>query len=160
MTAIELLAYHHWRIARVGAQLATLPSAQLTQHIGGSFGSWAELLAHLVQTQHLWLQRLQGVQHATIPTISASSFAGYVQQWAATAHAADVAYHQIADPNHPITFYSTDGHALRLLPVQMLQHLVDHDSFHTGQLTHALRDQGITPVHTNWLYFFVDQQDA
>lgn len=155
-----LLAYHHWRIARMGAQLSTLPEAVAQQPIGGSFGTWAALLAHLIDTHQLWLQRLQGVQQASIGHATAADIAGYVQQWAAAARAVDAAYHSIPDPSQAIAFTTTDGHALRLTPDQMIMHLVDHDSFHTGQLTHALRDQGITPVHTNWLYYFVDQQQA
>ena len=156
----QLLHYHQWRVSQIGAQLRTLSKDQLRQPTGGSFGSLEGLLQHLIYVDYLWLQRVQGLGNpAQAVKVQADDVAGYLAHWEA---AATKLQHWLArTPDDallaPVAYQTSDGTQLQNTPLEMFLHLVDHDSFHTGQITHVLRDLGLTPVHTNWLYYYLDK---
>lgn len=154
----QQLHYHRWRIRTLEEQLQQLNLQQLQQPTGGSFGSMEGLLRHLIYVDYLWLQRLNGSEKAVGVQATATNAGGYVQQWL---EVADKLLHwatRVPDDAllQPLHYRTSDGNPLHNTPWEMVQHLVDHGSFHSGQLTHVLRDLGIAPAHTNWLYYYQD----
>ena len=53
-----------------------------------------------------------------------------------------------------IEYVNTRGESFAYPLWQMLQHVVNHSTYHRGQITMMLRQLGATPVATDFLVFY------
>ena len=143
-----LLDFHYWARDRVLEAAAALPLDQYTRDLGGSFKSVRDTLVHLYSAEWAWYQRWQG----TSPT-AALVFADYPdvetlrRTW--TAHEQKVRAHLDslgeADVARVINYRLFSGQAGASPFSQMLLHMVNHGSYHRGQVTTMLRQLGAKP---------------
>ena len=54
----------------------------------------------------------------------------------------------------PITYVNTQGETFTYPLWQILQHVVNHSSYHRGQITTMLRQLGAKPEATDFLLFY------
>jgi uncharacterized damage-inducible protein DinB len=57
----------------------------------------------------------------------------------------------------PFDYTDLAGNAMRLPLVQSMQHVVNHGTYHRGQVTTMLRQLGATPVSTDMSRFYLDR---
>ena len=62
-----------------------------------------------------------------------------------------------ADLDRVVEYHNTKGHAFSNPMWQMLQHLVNHGTYHRGQITTMLRQLGATPLTTDLIAFYREQ---
>jgi uncharacterized damage-inducible protein DinB len=143
-----LLDFHYWARDRVLDAAAALPPEQYTRDLAGSFKSVRDTLVHLYSAEWAWYQRWQG----TSPT-AALVFDDYPDietlRHAWTAHEqkmrAYVGSLSEADVARVINYRLLSGQAGASSLSQMLQHMVNHGSYHRGQVTTMLRQLGAKP---------------
>jgi len=139
-----LLDYHYWARDRVLEAAAALTPEQFARDLGSSFRSVRDTLGHLVGAEQVWLSRWTGnALRAMPPPDQFADFAAVRAAWAALetrvrAFAAALG----TDFGRVFTYQSFAGHAMNSPFWQMLQHLVNHGSYHRGQVTTLLRQLG------------------
>jgi uncharacterized damage-inducible protein DinB len=62
--------------------------------------------------------------------------------------------------NSPLHYRDMAGKAMTLRLVHSLQHLVNHGTYHRGQVTTLLRQLGATPVSTDMSRFWMERGGA
>ena len=143
-----LIDYHYWARDRVLDAIEPLTPEQFTRDLGSSFKSVRDTVAHLHAAEWAWHQRWIGTSPtALLPADRFPDAASARQGWAATEK----------DVRSFVGSLDEAGvsklHAYKLLngadgvsPFwQMLQHVVNHASYHRGQLTTMLRQLGAQP---------------
>jgi uncharacterized damage-inducible protein DinB len=143
-----LLDFHYWALDRVLEAAAALPPDQYIRDLGSSFKSVRDTLVHLYSAEWAWYQRWQG----TSPT-AMLRFDDYPDvetlRRAWTSHEQKVrAYVDSlgeADTARVINYRLLSGQAGVSPFWQLVQHMVNHASYHRGQVTTLLRQLGAKP---------------
>ena len=143
-----LLDYHYWARDRLLDAVAPLTLEQLTADRGNSFPSIHATVAHLYGADWIWLARWEGVSPTALP--SASEFPDLASVRAAW-HDVEARLRAFVDRlgedgiQRPIEYRGPTGVLQAQLFWQMFQHLVNHGSYHRGQVTTMLRQIGMAP---------------
>lgn len=146
--ARELLDYHVWARERVLAAVAAMSPEQFLRDLGNSFASVRDTVAHLYGADDVWLQRWRGGSPRQLPPATQyGDLAALRAAWAkldpelrAFVHGLDA-----AGLARSLTYTAFNGQQATLTYAQMLRHVVNHGSYHRGQLTTMVRQLGAPP---------------
>ncbi len=175
-----LFAYNRWANQRMFSALEKLSDEQFTAAMPSSFPSIRESVYHIVGAEWIWLKRWQGISpRATtpdtnvnsetlsqltpvkIPTVkdlptvaTLRSFAGDIEQerqkFLSTLTEESL--------QSPLKFSDMAGTPYAEPLVQLLQHLVNHGTYHRGQVTTLLRQAGAETTSLDMLFFFRERE--
>jgi uncharacterized damage-inducible protein DinB len=128
--------------------LEPLTPEQFTRDLGSSFKSVRDTVAHTYAAEWAWYQRWQGQSPtALLPADQFPDVASIRSAW--TSHEAKMRAFVDAlgdDSVNRVIDYKLLTGAEGSSPIwQMLQHVVNHASYHRGQVTTMLRQLGATP---------------
>ena len=151
------LEFMKWADETVLAALFPLPAEKLQRDLGSSFPSMLGTLSHVYLAERVWLQRVQGVQDARIgDSASPDSPDALGQAWTEV-HAMWIEWARSlagGDWPEPVTYRNSAGVESRLPNWQIVLHLVNHGSYHRGQVATMLRQSGIAPPGTDLVTFY------
>lgn len=153
----QLFEYNAWANKRVIDTCAGLSPQQLAQNVGGSFGSLRNLLAHIVDVEWLYLERRRGRAPASLPRAeSYSDIAALTARFQEVNREFVEAQRGLSaeELSRTIEFRNTKGTLYRHELWEMLVHLVNHSTYHRGQVTVLLRNLGAKPNATDMIAFF------
>ena len=177
-----LYAYNRWANRRMFSVLEKLSAEQFSTAIQSSFPSVRESVFHILAAEWIWLKRWKGTSpRATRPVANLSS-----ETWSVL-RAADVAPPQelstlaalrafgddvekeraeflrtLSDDvlRAPLNFSDMLGTPYSEPLFHLMQHVVNHGTYHRGQVTTLLRQLGAEAVALDMVYFFRDEQAA
>lgn len=157
----SLYAYNSWANHRALDACAPLSAAQFTQNVVSSFSSVRDTLAHIMLAEWIWLERWQGRSPA-FPPSDFPDFASLRARWGAieTDLSTFVQKLSAADLDRVVEYKNSKGNAFSNPLRQMLQHVVNHGTYHRGQITTMLRQLGATPLTTDLIAFYREQVGA
>lgn len=140
----NLLDYHYWARDRVLDALEPLTPEQFTRDLGNSFKSIRDTVAHLHAAEWAWHSRWVGVPvTALLPHDRFADLAGVRQAWSDSERDVRGFVAQIGDDTGRVFEYKLLNGAAGASPFwQMVQHVVNHASYHRGQITTMLRQLG------------------
>ena len=144
-----LLDYHYWARDRVLDAASALPPEQFTRDLGSSFKSVRETLVHTYSAEWAWCSRWHGTSPtAPLPLDLFPDVAAIRQHW--TANESKVReFVNGLDPGgitRVIEYKLMNGQPGASALWQMVQHVVNHASYHRGQVTTMLRQLGAQPA--------------
>ena len=156
-----LLDYHYWARDRVLDAASALTPEQFTRDLGSSFKSVRDTLAHTYAAEWAWHSRWQGTSPtALLPADQFPDLASIRQQW--TAHEAKMRGFLeslgSAGITRVIEYKTLNGQSGATPFWQMLQHVVNHASYHRGQVTTMLRQLGAQPAKSMDLIAYYRQE--
>jgi uncharacterized damage-inducible protein DinB len=143
-----LVDYHYWARDRMLEAVDRLTAEQYTRDLGNSFRSVHDTLVHLYSAEWVWYTRWQG--HSPTALLSAETFPDLAALRAAwgdmegkvRAFVGGLGEDGLA---RVIEYKLINGTAGSAVFWQMLQHVVNHGSYHRGQVTTMLRQLGVAP---------------
>jgi len=144
-----MLDYHYWARDRLLDALEALSSEQFTRDLGSSFKSVRDTVAHTYAAEWAWYERWQGRSPtALLPYDQFADVASLRTAW--TAHEVKMREYvgalDAASVDRVIDYKLLSGAEGSTPLCQMLQHVVNHASYHRGQVTTMLRQLGATPA--------------
>jgi uncharacterized damage-inducible protein DinB len=157
--AKELIDYHYWARDRLLDSVAVLDGEQLRRDLGSSFPSVRDTLVHLCLTEWIWHERWSGRSPAAPPR-SASEFTDLAQireLW--REHELQIRSFVDAltgaDMPRAIEYRLMSGQPGRSSFAEMIAHVVNHGTYHRGQITTMLRQLEAPPAkNTDLITFF------
>jgi uncharacterized damage-inducible protein DinB len=156
----QLYRYNKWANATMLKTVAPLSTEELTRHLGGSFPSTRDTLVHLMAAEWIWLRRWKGVSPralfdpAEFPDLNAVK-----AKWSEIETEQMDFVDQVTDDllKEIITYVNTRDQTWRYPLGRLMQHVVNHSSYHRGQITNFLRQLGGAPAATDFLVY-LDQE--
>ena len=154
--ARTLMDYNGWANHRLLSAACLLSPAEFVQDLGASFGSIKGTLVHILDSEWHWLQMWQGKPRAQRPQ------PGDFGDAAALA----AAFPPLEDEQRAFIDGLTD-HSLRshwqinerrYVLAHLIQHVVNHSTYHRGQVASLLRQLGHTPPATGFRTGFLDER--
>ncbi len=152
-----LYEFNAWANGRTLDACASLTPEQLTRDLGSSFKSVRDTLAHIYGAQWVWLERWHGRVPAALPAAAEFPDLEMLRGRFATIdrHLMDhVAALTPGDLQRVVSYKTTSGEAQGQPLWQMLQHLVNHGSYHRGQVATMLRQLGTKTTGTDLIAFY------
>ncbi len=147
----DFVRYLVWSNERLLQMLAQLEPSQWDADLGGSFGTMGQKASHLFGAIEIWLDRIEkGVSPGGFPVyaVPLEDFRKLNQRLSRYAGSIDD-----AELAREVSYSTTTGGAMRDPVAELLLHLVNHSSFHRGQIVDGLRRLG-HPVHqTDYVFY-------
>jgi uncharacterized damage-inducible protein DinB len=153
----ELFAYNVWANQRIVDSIIQLSPEQFSRSLGGSHGSIHGTLAHLAAAEMIWLERWQGkagtkllpeqyfdtIEKATrrLTEIDAEMM-DFINQFPES------------DLEKSKSYTTTEGKIHSNLFRHMFSHLLNHSTYHRGQLAALLRLAGAVPIPTDLIIYY------
>lgn len=162
MTRQDLLVlydYNAWANARALTAAAPLTAEQFLRELGNSFPSVRDTLAHILGAEWLWLRRWLGESPrglppaADFPTVATLRDRSAAIEQERRAFLEGLSEGRLAQP---LAYRDTAGTARTLPLVHSLRHVVNHGTYHRGQITTLLRLLGAQPVATDLSQFHLE----
>ena len=153
----HLHAYNSWANNRIFDDVAMLPSDQYMRDMKSSHGGIHGTLTHIVGAEKIWLSRWVGTADATILKASdVSSLAELKALWEKVGYETAKWLGTMSDRKLQETFTmrTTKGDTYVHTYWQAFQHLVNHSSYHRGQIITMMRQLEAKPPSTDLILFY------
>ncbi|MBI2957061.1 MAG: DinB family protein [Acidobacteria bacterium] len=145
----QLYDYNYWARDQQLRACAALPEEKFLRPMGNSFSSLRDTLAHLVAAEWVWLERWKGhsptreeaeaVAAETFPTLREIE-----RRWREIERQMRELLARLTPDQllQPLTYVNLAGKRWTYPLWQTLLHLVNHQTYHRGQVTTLLRQLG------------------
>lgn len=157
---LELFAYNAWANRTLFEGVAGVPAADYLRDLKSSHGGLHGTLCHTVWAEDLWLTRWLGTPPPGVAQgKDLASLAGVRERWEEieAQRARFLAGFTAARLDDAVRIKPTSGgeylHSYR----QMFRHLVNHSSYHRGQVVTMMRQVGVKPPSTDLILFYRKQ---
>ena len=152
-----LFDFNAWAQDRLMGIVETLSEDQYAKDMGSSHGGVQGTLVHIFASFEMWLARWMGhspkqlLNTNDIPTLDSAK-----KQWSESQQklASFVNGLKEADLTKVISYTTTEGKNYSTPLWQMMQHLVNHATYHRGQIVTMLRQLGVKPANTDMIFYF------
>ncbi len=150
----ELFDYNYWARDRQIEACAALAPEQFLRPMGNSFSSLRDTLAHLVGAEWLWLERWRGRSpRAMLGAEEFPALAAVEERWRVVERGVREYLAQLSEGalTRPFTYTNLKGEMWTYPLWRTLLHVVNHQTYHRGQITTLLRQLGAQPAAIDFL---------
>ena len=153
-----LVDYNYWANARLLDAVASCTPDQYTQQIESSFKSVRETLVHLYGAERIWTDRLYLEAPAgfpppeSFPTLESVRDAWMDVEVRLRAFASSL---EESGVNRVLGYKTLSFGPMASSVAQIVQHLVNHGTYHRGQVTTMLRQVGaVAPKSMDLIFYY------
>jgi uncharacterized damage-inducible protein DinB len=157
-TLRELYEFNYWARDRQLQACAELTPEQSLRPLGGSFSSVRDTLVHLLAVEWIWLERWRGKSPTKqdlaefaaerFPTLESIRERWKPIEQGARDYLGDLTEQ---DLSKPLAYTNLQGQAWTYPLWRVLFHVLNHQSYHRGQITTLLRQLGASAVTIDYL---------
>ena len=157
----DLFAFNRWANARVRALIATLDEAAYRRDLKSSYPSIRDTWLHIMGSEWVWLSRWRGSSPSAVPP----EWQNYDRQqisdeWRALEGAQLAFLNELTDAGleRTVDYINFAGQKFSQPLWHLMRHMVNHSTYHRGQITTMTRQLGLQPVSTDLVLYFREQQ--
>ena len=153
----ELFAYTRWANRQILDAVAALDEEAYMRDLGCSFGSIHGTLAHIVGADWAWLQRWKGTSPRELPDdMDLSTLDAVRRTWDDIERERETFLAGLGDADLERTFdyRNMKGEPFRNTLGETLRHVVNHATYHRGQVVTMLRQVGASPPSTDMIRYY------
>ena len=153
----NLYVYNRWANGRTLAAAARLDPEKFTRPMGNSFSSVRDTLAHILGAEWIWLERWLGrspkalLSSTDFPTVESLKL-----RWESLEQDYHGFLHSLtpARLSENLAYINRSGERYEYPLWQQMVHVVNHSTYHRGQVTTLLRQLGAEPATTDFLEYY------
>ncbi|HTR81911.1 MAG TPA: DinB family protein [Bacteroidota bacterium] len=152
-----LYEFNYWAKARMLGVVESLPEEDLYKDFKTSFKGIHGTLVHLCAAENVWLQRFTGNPSPKFLKVDdLPKYADVKAKWLEVENGMLAYISSLTEERlvETFSFVTSDGKSISNLRWHTLQHLVNHGTYHRGQITSLIRQLGGTPVSTDLIAFY------
>jgi uncharacterized damage-inducible protein DinB len=155
----ELFRYNTWANTRVLDTVAGLDPGQFGRALGGSYPSVQATLVHILWAEWLWLERWRSGSPTRVfapeefPSLSSLRSRWSQVQAEQGAFLESLVAGRAGRLEEVVRYTNLKGERWEYPLWRQLYHLLNHSSYHRGQVTTMLRMLGVQPRTTDFLNF-------
>ena len=157
----ELFEYGSWATSRTFAVTEGMTQEQRETTVTSSFESVIATLAHIVGGEWVWLNRWSGESPTTFPSWVLKPEVAELKRILKGVEADRMVFLNRlsdADLTRAVSYHAFDGKGYSLPLGKLIRHLVNHSTYHRGQLATQMRQVGITPPSTDFSRYLLEKQ--
>ncbi len=152
----SLVDYHYWANHRILDAVDRIPVEQYTRDLASSFPSIQATLAHLMYAEAVWLGRWTGQVIPVPKPEEIPTPADARTRWAALEEQVRSFIEGLtqADLERVHSFRISTGEEFRHPLWEMIHQVINHGTYHRGQVTAMLRQVGADATSTDLIRFY------
>ena len=148
--------YSQWASHKLLTYALTLPDEDAVCHIGNSHGGILKTFQHIYYGDRVWLSRLNDApQQFEDPAPGPTLVDLDREWWALLARFEEVAGQ--SDPTGVLRYKNLKGEPYERPIWQILLHVVNHGTYHRGQIASMMKQLGHQPPSTDLIYYYLQQ---
>jgi len=150
-----LYAYNRWANARLLDASSLLPDELLRRDVASSYRSIFETLRHIAWGEWLWLGRWQEQAPAGRNPLFCADLTALRPRWSEIERDQSQFISGLAplDLDRSVSYENPAATRWTYSLRHMLHHVVNHSTYHRGQVAGMLRQAGTTPPATDFLLY-------
>jgi uncharacterized damage-inducible protein DinB len=151
--------YHVWATKKLLVHLKSLPREVFRKEIQSVFPSVERTLFHLYEVDALWFSRLKG-EHALVDKkmfetveeceMDFSDLHNEILKWLG----------DMSDELVSVSYTTSKGEAFENTREEILKHLVNHGTYHRGNIAAMLWQLGERGVPMDYIYYLREKEDT
>ena len=152
-----LYEFNYWAKARMLGAVDAISEELLYKDLKTSFGTLHGTLVHICAAEDVWLQRLTGTASPKFLKVTdLPDYKAVKTKWQDVEKGMLTYVHSLTEEQlqKTFTFLNVKGEPVSNVLWQALQHLVNHGTYHRGQITSMIRQFGGTPANTDLIGFY------
>ena len=156
-----LYEYNRWANARVVKAVSRLSVEQFTRDLGSSFPSIRDTLVHILFAEWLWLERWKGTSPTVMFDPAEFPSVDVVKEKWREVESDCISFVRgltAARLDTVVRYTNMDDETLEFRLGDMMKHVVNHSSYHRGQIVTMLRQLGAEPSATDLLEFLHEKR--
>jgi len=156
----ELYSYNRWANAKTLAAASRLDNEAFTRELGNSFSSVRDTLVHILGAEWIWLERWNGRSPKALPSSAElPTLAAITERWKLVEEGQNSFMQGLgaSDLSKAISYVNPRGETWTYPLGQQMLHVVNHSTYHRGQITTLLRQLGAEAVSTDLLLYHDEQ---
>ena len=160
---VALTEFNAWANHRVLAAVEALTLDQFRRDLGSSYSSVRDTLAHILGVEWVWLERLQGRSPAALPTANDLADVTSLQtRWAEVENNFRDYMEELtkAELDEEVEYKTLSFGPGKNPRWQIIQHVVNHSTYHRGQIVTMLRQLGAKAVGTDLITYYREKNAA
>src|SRR5262245_57801243 len=149
---VELFEYNRWANDRLLNSVEPLSTEQFTRDLKNSFPSVRDTMVHIMGAEWIWLQRWLGTSPTGAPHDWSVAALDTIRERWAEIEAERNAFLATLTPDSlaaPVSYRNTKGEPFTNPLGQLLRHVVNHSTYHRGQVATMLRQLDMPPISTD-----------
>ena len=154
----DLYEYNYWANHRVRDVAETLSHDHFSKDLGSSHRGIHGTLFHIMGAEEIWLKRWKGESPASFNKAEDyPTFDALTQHWDMVEHEMMGFVHMLKtedDIRKEIVYRDLKGNEYAQPLYQLMQHLINHSTYHRGQVVTMLRQLGVKPTATDMVAFY------
>lgn len=163
--AIQQYNYHKWANNRFFEHLKSLPREVFDKEIKSVFSSIQEVIIHIYQTDGMWLSVMSGDDFSQTMDIikklheesDNQNLEKLNQLFLEMNQQYETFLREHEDLNKTMKIRHPKYGELETTVTQMVKHVVNHGTYHRGNITAMLRQQGHPGVPTDYIFYLYDE---
>jgi uncharacterized damage-inducible protein DinB len=153
----ELYEYNRWANRRVLEVTAKLSAENFSKDLRNSFPSIRQTLVHVLSAEWIWMTRWKGSSPGGIPeSWNLSSHPALRTEWQNVENEQAEFVSTLTEEKllATVAYRTTLGESYSNPLWQLMRHVVNHSTYHRGQITTMLRQLGADAIGTDLIYFY------
>jgi uncharacterized damage-inducible protein DinB len=151
---LDLLEYHRWANEKVLQTVSVLSAEKYTKDLRSSFPSIRDTLIHIYGADRVWLGRIQQGQTPEWPKPQDYSTVASLREMWLEILSTFPSVVQSLNPEQLISYKAFDGTLYSNKLGDIIRHIVNHGTYHRGQITVMLRQLGEKAVTTDMIAYY------
>lgn len=159
----QLYDYNCWANHRSLGAVEKLSTEEFSRPMSSSFSSIRDTLAHIYGAEWIWLERFHGRSPSALPnTAQFQDVRSLRDTWAELDQRLLAFVEGVTQADLDRTFeYKTLRFGVYTNPLwQSMLHLINHGTYHRGQVTTLLRQLGAQPILLDLMHFYRERATA
>lgn len=156
--------YHQWANSRFFEHLEELPDAVYENEIQSVFSSIAEVIVHIYQTDGMWLSVMSGDPFEETMIVinqlkekTANRSLSHMQKiYAELAEEYKAFFEGFGELSKVTTIEHPKYGSLETPVADLVKHIVNHGTYHRGNITAMLRQQGHAGIPTDYIFYLYE----
>ena len=142
---VDLLDFNDWATRLLHEAVGRLSPEEWATEVGGSFGSIQGTMAHMVGAEWIWLERWKGTSPSSAPSeLQDRDARTLADRWEAE-RTAWIGARSDEDLRRVLSYRRLNGEPSSTPMDVLVRHVVNHSTYHRGQVAAFLRNLGKTP---------------
>lgn len=157
--ARELLLYMLWADRQMLKSVRAVRPEDLTRDAGVSFRSILGTMSHILGVQRIWLARFLGHPPEQVGAGESPDLLSWITAWEENASGVEAFLAGLTDEQlaAPLTWTSAKGVTYTHPLWQTVLQVVNHATYHRGQIVSLLRQMGYPAESTDLIRFFSER---
>ncbi len=153
---LELAQYNIWANQKMNHWLSQINDEQWSQKLIGSFESIEATAIHTAGAEKIWLERLNNQAQPFLNLTFKGNKSDLIEIWKNASENLKNYVSNVSEEDLQETFAykNLKGEDFSRVKYQAIAHVLNHSTYHRGQLVNYLRQVGFTSVETTDLIYF------